>query len=640
MANTISNIDRDLYVFEDESNPSTSNATKIHPSTTIDQVYDDTSPSKKNLRTILEELQQDIITGGKGNIVFPVTSVNNRTGDVILNKESIGLNNVDNTHDIDKPLSTPQRETIMDILSEYDFHVNLEDLYQHVMNTDNPHAVTLDHINKDDVLTSFISNMIASHNQSTLYTTHVDIRRSLMTLWSLVDDINNNIDERVRNQLCVLDQHINNELAHEELFDNKEDLSNKTTEFITGENVNHTKYPSTKAVSDFVNKRLTSFKDELPDVKDWIDDIIVINNRDELPKADDEYERKAYLIINGNASYCEIAICRKNPDNTYNWDISSMGIITKYNDKYFKDSPEGLTLIMSEIIKDIVDKNGALDSHLSQTLEDYYTKEDIDKAHYIGDICILPGTQNGSIRYYINDDLTTMSGDVFIPGLKRLAYLEWITENELWDNAVRSNHIISNSIENRHIQEKAVKKDNLNCEYGKLLGNTNDESGTTVNEITLVQLADYLRPLIGGWPDPNVPGENPWSSVLDNRIPTLHNMRSNLEYPMNDYSYYMRFTGKITAEINGDSYIKLTDKLTIKHHRLADVGGVWQYETDPDQWSAIGTVNTNNNTYAAVIMNNDGVYLQSMSAGKRIDAEYDIWIKYVKPEELATVNPV
>ena len=129
------NLGRDLLVLEDESNPDTSKAKVIYPSTTLDQVFDDESPTKKTLRQLLEEIHQDIITGGKGNIVFPVTSVNNKNGDIVIDKNSVGLNKVDNTSDIDKPLSVPQQRAIMEILKNYDFNVDIEKICHHILNT-------------------------------------------------------------------------------------------------------------------------------------------------------------------------------------------------------------------------------------------------------------------------------------------------------------------------------------------------------------------------------------------------------------------------------------------------------------------------------------------------------------------------
>ena len=102
-------IKRDAIILHDEANPKTSPADVTYLSTTLDQVFDDEDPTKKNLRDILKELRTEILTGGRGNIEFPVTSVNGQSGDVLLTKKHLNMDNVDNTHDIDKPLSTPQK---------------------------------------------------------------------------------------------------------------------------------------------------------------------------------------------------------------------------------------------------------------------------------------------------------------------------------------------------------------------------------------------------------------------------------------------------------------------------------------------------------------------------------------------------
>lgn len=45
-------------------------------------------------------------------VSYPVTSVNTKTGDVVLTKSDIGLTNVDNTSDIDKPISSTQQTAL------------------------------------------------------------------------------------------------------------------------------------------------------------------------------------------------------------------------------------------------------------------------------------------------------------------------------------------------------------------------------------------------------------------------------------------------------------------------------------------------------------------------------------------------
>lgn len=55
---------------------------------------------------------QDIANRGPAATVPPVTSVAGKTGDVALVKADVGLNNVNNTADLNKPVSTSQQAAI------------------------------------------------------------------------------------------------------------------------------------------------------------------------------------------------------------------------------------------------------------------------------------------------------------------------------------------------------------------------------------------------------------------------------------------------------------------------------------------------------------------------------------------------
>lgn len=637
----LNSLSKDLIVIEDENNPKTSKIDNIWPSTILDQVFDNLSPTNKSLRDIIKDLKQEIITGGKGNIIFPVTSVNGMTEDVIISAKDIGLGRVDNTRDIDKPLSTPQKNAIMDILSTYDFNVNLDDLYSHITDTNNPHSVKLEQINTNGVLDDLIESHIASHNLSTHNTVHMDIRRSLSKIWNIVDDLNNNIESRIGNVLDSMDNHLKDELSHLNLFNMKENISNKIETFSTTSNVNHKNYPTTKAVVDFVNSKLIEFKGNLPNVEDWITDIIVVDSRDKLPNPTIRYFRKAYFIRNGNTSHDEIAICRENPDGlSYSWDISQMGAISKFDEKYFVDTDNGLSLNMGSVLDAMVSENGMLDTSLSEVLKDYYTKNDIDEFEFVTHIKILPGTMDGTIRYYINDDMTTMSDDVKIPGLKRLAYLEWITEDQLWDECIHERHILSKSIAKRHLQDRIIDIDKICCKYGYLIGNTMNNESNDAHEISLMQLADFLRPLIGGWPDPNIPGGNPWEDTFSEQLMHHHLWTPNVEYPFNDHSYGIRFTGEISVLPNIDIKVLLSDKLKLGEYQIIDAGGTWMYQSDPKEWTILGGSNITGHTFATVNMTEIGLYLETISIGDRYKAPYDIWVKYIKPDELNQVlNP-
>ncbi len=456
------NLSRDLFVLEDENNPDGSKMKTVWASTILDQVFDDQSPTKKTLREILADLHLEIISGGKGNISFPVNSVNEKTGDVVIKPRDIGLENVDNTRDMDKPLSEPQRTSVMNILKYYDFNVDLKDLYEHISSFDNPHNITVSQLDNDGKLSNLIQKYVKQHNQSTDDSVHMDIRNSINRLSERVDDIITSADNSNTRILDMIGDHLEDANAHQDIFDKKEDISNKVLSFTTTLNKDHTKYPSTRAVVEFVESQISTFKETLPDIRNWIDDIGVIDSRDDLPPLSSSSHRKSYLIRHGNSSHDEIAVCRLNPDGeTYSWDITPLGTYSKFDPKYFIDTIDGLSINLRSMMDAIIGDNGMLDTSLAETLEGYYTKDEIDKKHFVDSITILPGTMDGHIRYYINDNLETMSDDVKVPGLKRLAYLEWITENELWDQSVHERHILSKSVATRHIQDRAVTADKL-----------------------------------------------------------------------------------------------------------------------------------------------------------------------------------
>lgn len=631
------NICRDLYVFDDENNLSRSPAQNVLPSTILEQVYDDKSPTKKNLRQLLEELHQEIITGGRGNIRFPVTSVNGMTDDVVLTKKNIGLENVDNTSDIDKPLSGPQRNAVMDILRGYDFKVNLNSLYDHLMNTGNPHDVTLEQINKDDALATFIKHYIGLHNTSQHNTVHADIRGSLRRLWAIVDDIDSNVEDKIKNVLSIVDTHFDDSNAHLNLFLKKEDVSNKVIEFNSTTNIDHNKYPSTRAVVEFVTQRLVEFSNEFSNDTHWIEDIKVVDYSTDLPRASATTLHTAYFIRFGLTSHPEIAICYINPDDkTYGWDISYLGSYSKFNDEYFVDTPDGLSIKMNNVVDAILDKDGALDTSLSDILKDYYTKEEFDDFKYINNINIVPGTVDGTIRFYINNDLMTMSDDIAVAGLKRLAYLEWVTEHEIEDNAIRERHIANNSVAHKHIQSRAVRPMNIECANGFIIGNDTDNEKPTANAISFLQLAEYLRPLIGGWPDPTVPGGNPWYDRLSTQLLQTHKWLPGVEYSFGNGGYAVRFTGKISCIANMNHKLKLTENITsITGFQIMDAGGSWMYQSNPDpEWGILGGSNITGHTFATITVDKNGLYLETISAGDRIDAPFDIWVKYIRTEDL------
>lgn len=89
-----------------------------------------------------------------------VTSVNGKVGAVVLDKTDIGLSNVDNTSDANKPVSTAQATAIAVVQSDVDAHE---------ADTNNPHSVTKTQVGLGNVdNTSDLSKPISTATQSAL----------------------------------------------------------------------------------------------------------------------------------------------------------------------------------------------------------------------------------------------------------------------------------------------------------------------------------------------------------------------------------------------------------------------------------------------------------------------------------------
>lgn len=103
----------------------------------IDADLEDTKVDKvegKGLST------NDYTNEDKAKLDNVVLSVNGRGGDVVLTKADVGLTNVDNTSDIDKPVSTATQEALdaaAEVTAEVDAKVDA-----HAARTDNPHQVS------------------------------------------------------------------------------------------------------------------------------------------------------------------------------------------------------------------------------------------------------------------------------------------------------------------------------------------------------------------------------------------------------------------------------------------------------------------------------------------------------------------
>jgi len=490
------NLLQQLYILEDESNPNTSKVNTIWPQTVLDQVFDQNTSDNKSLRTILEELNENIKNHGILQINFPVTSVNNMMGDVTITKESLGLENVSNVPDNEKTLSDIQREEVTNILNQYDFQskIDFTEYDNHLLNFNNPHHVTVEQIDKDNSLKLFVTNLIYAHNTSTDLNIHPDIRQNLTKLWKHVDETNESFNSKLNVAKEMFIKHYDDPLAHMLLFKQKESLSNKVS-IINNDNINEINYPNTLAINNFIDQKLTEFNQTLPHPENWYDEVITIDNRLDLPDADEQYIHKFYIIQHGDDNCTEVAYCKLDENNFYKWEINSIGAFSVIDNKYIHNNESGLTLDISKIAGDLLDDpsfksllQDSIREAFPDVISNYYTKEEIDSKHYIGSIKFLQGIDNGTFRFYINDDPSTMSPDILIRGLQRIAFLEYVTEHEIYDQSIHERHIISRALATRHFQKKSIYPEFLvSRNKNVVLGNLNNNDGK-IEEIPINEL--------------------------------------------------------------------------------------------------------------------------------------------------------
>lgn len=74
-----------------------------------------TLPKRGKLKDLMQDVEDAINAGGGGG--GAVDSVNGQTGVVVLDKSDIGLSNVDNTSDANKPVSTAT-QTALDLKAD------------------------------------------------------------------------------------------------------------------------------------------------------------------------------------------------------------------------------------------------------------------------------------------------------------------------------------------------------------------------------------------------------------------------------------------------------------------------------------------------------------------------------------------
>lgn len=600
----VSDLSRDIFIFKDE-NDSNSQLERVFPTTSIDQVFDYLDLGEpKSLRQILNDLKVELLSGGAGVINFPVTSVNGLTGDVNITKALIGLNKVDNTDDYNKPLSIPQRHAIMDILANYNFRTNLDTIYDHLSDFNNPHHVTVAQLNINGELNSTIQDLINSHNINRT-SSHIDIRNNLTTLWDYYDYLNKSIDLRINRAITVSEDHLDDVEAHSELFSAKEDKVNKVGEITS--NYNYTEYPSTRAVVEFVNSKISEYNTNLNLDLPFISEIRVINASSSLPSPSESYKKIIYIIKESSLiPEVSIAVCRE-ISNNWEWDIKSTGAISKLSSRYFSTLESEVTLNLSNIYDDMItlSDNGF---SLSAILSHYYTRTEMDN-RYLRDLTIVPGVDDGTIRYYKNGDEST-SQRVYVKGLNDCAFLDKIDENHILPESVNDTHIVPLSIENKHIKNNNIDCSKLRCSPEHILGNF-DTDNSNCHEISLMELLDNLY------------------RVTDLKM-SPHLWEPGREINLADDSFGMRFTGTISCVPNYYFNKTLSNMINLVSADLIDAGGTWVYQSSPIKKTILGGSNITGHTYGTINIDQDGLYFDSISIGDRINAKYDIWIRYTK----------
>lgn len=115
-------------------------------------------------------------------VSVPVTSVAGRTGTVTLAKADVGLGSVDNTSDVNKPVSTAQQAAITNAITGLQSSINASlafkleasDLAAHTGRTDNPHTVTKAQVGLGNVDNTSDADKPVSTAQSELIATKLD----------------------------------------------------------------------------------------------------------------------------------------------------------------------------------------------------------------------------------------------------------------------------------------------------------------------------------------------------------------------------------------------------------------------------------------------------------------------------------
>lgn len=375
MSNLRNYIIRETIIFDDESHPNTSPYDIVWPVTVLDAVIDQNTPERVTLRQILDQLTKRLDEGQEElQIEYPVRSVRGERyrddplrpeflGDVVITKDSLALENVDNTADLQKPVSIYQRDWVETYVNQKISEIkppDLSSLSAHLSNLSNPHRVTFNQINiggRNGVVTDLIEAMIESHDKAS--TTHHDIRALINKLQSIVDSNNLNITEHVHDLESELTDHLNRGGQHHaQMFASKEDRMNKVGFFsspyvnapgVGVTDLDDTHYPSTLAVANYVEARLvrpvnSSIGGNSGGIggNSNVRDISVRADDRTLPTPSAANLGQVYLTteLKDSPGWAGLVVCRRS-GSQYTWQIEKYIPIAKMDPTYFEEGPNG-----------------------------------------------------------------------------------------------------------------------------------------------------------------------------------------------------------------------------------------------------------------------------------------------------------
>jgi hypothetical protein len=111
----------------------------------------------------------------------------------------------------------------------------------------------------------------------------------------------------------------------------------------------------------------------------------------------------------------------------------------------------------------------SLDTTLLPKPVDSYNKTESDQK-YIQGITIRPGTNQGTISYFINNNIATLIDNVAIKGLAALAYKSTIGSADIVDKSILSNHLSKNCVSEINIADNSITPEKL---AGDIISNGN-----------------------------------------------------------------------------------------------------------------------------------------------------------------------